>query len=167
MIDRRTFLKLSAGALVLTAAGALTGCGDTVIDKTSGVAKIGDVTFICATPFTHGGLGDGIVKQLTYWTQFTIQNNSPEKVVIKPEDIICIFREADTKETLYFKRKELVAEPGKTINYNGATEFYLETKEPVPEKNSTGTYELRVRYNGQTAVFFYGNNGKNVTGSVK
>lgn len=167
MIDRRTFLKLSAGALVLTAAGALTGCGDTVIEKTSGVAKIGDVTFICATPFTHGGLGDGIVKQLTYWTQFTIQNHSPEKVVIKPEDITCIFREADTKETLYFKRKELVAEPGKTINYNGAIEFYLETKEPVPEKNSTGTYELRVCYNGQTAVFLYGNNGKNVTGSVE
>lgn len=167
MIDRRTFLKLSAGALVLTAAGALTGCGETVIDKTSGVAKIGDVTFICTTPFLGGGLGDGIVRQLTYWTQFTIQNNSPEKVVIKPEDIICIFREADTKETLYFKRKELVAEPGKTINYNGATEFYLETKEPVPEKNSTGTYELRVCYNGQTAVFLYGNNGKNVTGSVE
>ena len=112
-------------------------------------------------------MGDGIVKQLTYWTQFTIQNHSPEKVVIKPEDITCIFREADTKETLYFKRKELVAEPGKTINYNGATEFYLETKEPVPEKNSTGTYELRVCYNGQTAVFLYGNNGKNVTGSVE
>ena len=168
MIDRRTFLKLSAGALVLTAAGTLTGCGDTVIEKTSGVAKIGDVTFICATPFTHGGLGDGIVRQLTYWTQFTIQNHSTiEKVVIKPEDITCIFREADTKETLYFKRKELVAEPGKTINYNGATEFYLETKEPVPEKNSTGTYELRVRYNGQTAVFLYGNNGKNVTGRVE
>ena len=167
MIDRRTFLKLSAGALVLTAAGALTGCGDTVIDKTSGVAKIGDVTFICATPFTHGGLGDGIVKQLTYWTQFTIQNNSPEKVVIKPEDITCIFQEADTKETLYFKRNELVAEPGRTAVYNGATEFYLETKERVQEKNSPGTYELRVRYNGQTAVFLYGNNGKNVTGRVE
>lgn len=55
MIDRRTFLKLSAGALVLTAAGALTGCGDTAIDKTSGVAKIGDVTFICAKPFPGGG----------------------------------------------------------------------------------------------------------------
>ena len=40
MIDRRTFLKLSAGALVLTAAGALTGCGDTVIEKTSGVATV-------------------------------------------------------------------------------------------------------------------------------
>lgn len=163
MIDRRTFLKLSAGALVLTAAGALTGCGGTVIDKTSGVAKIGDVTFICATPFTHGGTGT----KLTYWTKFTIQNNSPERVVIKPEDITCIFREKDTEETLYFKRKELVAEPGQTAVYNGTTEFYLETKEGVPEKNSTGTYELRVRYNGQTAVFFYGNNGKNVTGSVK
>ena len=167
MIDRRTFLKLSAGALVLTAAGALTGCGGTVIDKTSGVAKIGDVTFICATPFLGGGLGDGIVKQLTYWTQFTIQNNSTEKVVIKPEDITCIFREADTKETLYFKRKELVAEPGQTIDYNGSQEFFLETKEKVPEKTSTGTYELRVRYNGKIAVFLYGNNGKNVTGSVE
>ena len=125
MIDRRTFLKLSAGALVLTAAGALTGCGETVIDKTSGVAKIGDVTFICAKPFPGGG--DTFT--LTYQTQFTIQNKSAEKVVIKPEDITCIFREADTKETLYFKRKELVAEPGQTINYNGWQEFYLETKE--------------------------------------
>ena len=167
MIDRRTFLKLSAGALVLTAAGALTGCGDTVIDKTSGVAKIGDVTFICATPFLGGGLGDGIVKQLTYWTKFTIQNNSAEKVVIKPEDITCIFREADTEETLLFKRKELIAEPGQTIDYNGSQEFFLETKEKVSEKNSTGTYELRVRYNGKTAVFLYGNNGKNVTGRVE
>lgn len=167
MIDRRTFLKLSAGALVLTAAGALTGCGDTVIDKTSGIAKIGDVTFICATPFLGGGLGDGIVRQLTYWTQFTIQNNSAEKVVIKPEDITCIFREADTEETLLFKRKELIAEPGQTAVYNGSQEFFLETKKTVSEKNSTGTYELRVRYNGKTAVFLYGNNGKNVTGSVE
>ena len=163
MIDRRTFLKLSAGALVLIAAGALTGCGDTVIDKTSGVAKIGDVTFICATPF----LGGGVDRQLTYWTQFTIQNNSAEKVVIKPEDITCIFREADTEETLLFKRKELIAEPGQTIDYNGSQEFFLETKKKVPEKNGTGTYELRVCYNGKTAVFLYGNNGKNVTGRVE
>ena len=163
MIDRRTFLKLSAGALVLTAAGALTGCGDTVIDKTSGVAKIGDVTFICAMPL----LGGGVDRQLTYWTQFTVQNNSAERVVIKPEDITCIFREADAEETLYFKRKELVAEPGRTAVYNGSQEFFLETKEKVPEKNGTGTYELRVRYNGKTAVFLYGNNGKNVTGSIE
>ena len=163
MIDRRTFLKLSAGALVLTAAGALTGCGDTVIDKTSGVAKIGDVTFICATPF----LGGGVDRQLTYWTQFTIQNNSAERVVIKPEDITCIFREADTEETLLFKRNDLIAEPGQTIDYNGSQEFFLETKKKVPEKNGTGTYELRVCYNGKTAVFLYGNNGKNVTGRVE
>ncbi len=163
MIDRRTFLKLSAGALVLTAAGALTGCGDTEIDKTSGVAKIGDVTFICAMPFPRGGEN----RQLTYWTQFTIQNGSAEKVVIKPEDITCIFREADTEETLYFKRGALVAAPGQTAVYNGSPEFYLETKEKVPEKNGTGTYELRVRYNGKTAVFLYGNNGKNVTGRVE
>ena len=166
MIDRRTFLKLSAGALVLTAAGTLTGCGDTVIEKTSGVAKIGDVTFICAKPFPGGG--DTFT--LTYQTQFTIQNKSAEKVVIKPEDITCIFREADTKETLYFKRNELVADPGQTVVYtgtNGKKAFYLETKEPVPEKNSTGTYELRVCYNSQTALFLYGNNGKNVTGSVE
>ena len=163
MIDRRTFLKLSAGALVLTAAGVLTGCGDTVIDKTSGVAKIGDVTFICATPFLGGG--DNFA--LTYCTEFTIQNNSAERVVIKPEDITCIFREADAKETLYFKRKELVAEPGQTAVYNGTTEFYLETKKGVPENNSPGTYELRVCYNGKTAVFLHGNNGKNVTGRVE
>lgn len=86
MINRRTFLKLSAGALVLTAAGALTGCGDTVVDKTSGVAKIGDITFICATPFLGGG--DNFA--LTYCTEFTVQNNSAERVVIKPEDITCI-----------------------------------------------------------------------------
>ncbi len=167
MIDRRTFLKLSAGALVLTAAGVLAGCGDTVIEKTSGVAKIGDVTFICAMPFPGGGLGDGIVKQLTYLTQFTVQNNSAEKVVIKPEDITCIFRESDTEETLYFKRNELIAAPGQTVVYNGSQKFYLETKERIPEKNSPGTYELRVRYNGKTAVFLYGNNGKNVTGRVE
>lgn len=53
MIDRRTFLKLSAGALVLTAAGALTGCGDTEIEKTSGVAKIGDVTYIDLSDTVH------------------------------------------------------------------------------------------------------------------
>ena len=40
MINRRTFLKLSAGALVLTAAGALTGCGDTVVDKTLSLIHI-------------------------------------------------------------------------------------------------------------------------------
>ena len=136
---------------------------DTVVDKTSGVAKIGDVTFICATPFLGGG--DNFA--LTYCTEFTVQNNSAERVVIKPADITCIFRESDTEETLYFKRNELIAAPGQTVVYNGSQKFYLETKERIPEKNSPGTYELRVRYNGKTAVFLYGNNGKNVTGRVE
>ena len=104
---------------------------------------------------------------LTYCTEFTVQNNSAERVVIKPEDITCIFRESDTEETLYFKRNELIAAPGQTVVYNGSQKFYLETKERIPEKNSPGTYELRVRYNGKTAVFLYGNNGKNVTGRVE
>ena len=36
MIDRRTSRERSAGPLVLTAASALIGCGDTGSDKTSG-----------------------------------------------------------------------------------------------------------------------------------
>lgn len=162
MINRRTFLKLSAGALVLTAAGALTGCGDTVVDKTSGVAKIGDVTFICATPFLGGG--DNFA--LTYCTEFTVQNNSAERVVIKPEDIICIFRDTDgTEQTLKFKCKPLTAEPHQKAVYNGVLQFYLETENGVEEKYNTGTYELRVKYAQKTVVFFY--NGKTVTGSVE
>ena len=42
MLDRRTFLKLSAGALVLTAAGALTGCGQTE-DTALATVSVGDV----------------------------------------------------------------------------------------------------------------------------
>lgn len=45
MIDRRTFLKLSAGALVLTAAGALTGCGG-MNDRPK--VTIDGVVFLCA-----------------------------------------------------------------------------------------------------------------------
>lgn len=46
MIDRRTFLKLSAGALVLTAAGALTGCG-TTIDLDHPHQEVDRVMFLC------------------------------------------------------------------------------------------------------------------------
>lgn len=47
MIDRRTFLKLSAGALVLTAAGALTGCGG-MNDRPK--VTIDGVVFMCEAP---------------------------------------------------------------------------------------------------------------------
>lgn len=46
MIDRRTFLKLSAGTLVLTAAGALTGCG-TTIDLDHPKQEVEGVMFLC------------------------------------------------------------------------------------------------------------------------
>ena len=54
MIDRRTFLKLSAGALGLTAAGALTGCGG-MNDRPK--VTIDGVVFMCEAPFITGGSG--------------------------------------------------------------------------------------------------------------
>lgn len=48
MMDRRTFLKLSAGALALAAAGALTGCG-TSIDLTHPHEEVEGVMFLCDT----------------------------------------------------------------------------------------------------------------------
>lgn len=54
MIDRRTFLKLSAGALVLTAAGALTGCGG-MNDRPK--VTIDGVVFMCEAPVITGGSG--------------------------------------------------------------------------------------------------------------
>mgnify|MGYP005768494491 FL=1 len=161
MIDRRTFLKLSAGALVLTAAGALTGCGQ-IEDTTLATVSVGDVVFTCALPFTSGGIN----RQITYRTEFTILNNSSETVKIAPEDIICIFRDTDgTEQTLKFKCKPLTAEPHQKAVYNGVLQFYLETENGVEEKYNTGTYELRVKYGQKIVVFFY--NGKTVTGSVE
>lgn len=161
MLNRRTFLKLGAGALALAAAGALTGCGGTV-DTTSASVAVGDVRFTCALPFTSGGVS----KQITYRTEFTIQNNGGTTVTIAPEDIVCIFRDTDgTRETLKFKCKTLTAAPHQKAVYNGALQFYLETENGVEEKYDTGTYELRVSYGQKTVVFFY--NGKTVTGRVE
>ena len=153
MMNRRTFLKLSAGALVLAAAGGLTGCGGSDIDPTSATVSIGDVTFICAVPFTTGGSK----KQITYRTQFTIP----------PENIVCIFKDDQdgTDETLKFKCEALTAAPGQSVVYNGVLGFYLETENGMDEQYNAGTYELRVTYGGKTAVFFY--NGKTVTGRVE
>ena len=163
MMNRRTFLKLSAGALVLAAAGGLTGCGSSDIDPTSATVSIGDVTFTCAVPFTSGGSK----KQITYRTQFTIHNRSKETVTIPPENIVCIFKDDQdgTDETLKFKCEALTAAPGQSVVYNGVLGFYLETENGMDEQYNAGTYELRVTYGGKTAVFFY--NGKTVTGRVE
>lgn len=162
MMNRRTFLKLSAGALVLAAAGGLTGCGGQTTDPTSATVSIGDVTFTCAVPMTSGGAN----RQITYRTEFTINNRSSSRVEILPENITCIFKDNDgTNEILKFKSKALTADPGKQAVYSGVLNFYLETENGVEEKYDTGTYELRVTYAGKTAVFFY--NGKTVTGRVE
>lgn len=164
MMNRRAFLKLSAGALVLAAAGGLTGCGGSDIDPTSGIARIGDVTFICAKPFLGGGASKA---QLAYWTQFTIRNESKETVTIEPENIVCYFYGSDgSSETLRFRRKKLTAAPGQTVVYNGAPEFYLDTDDKVAENNSAGTYQLRIAYDDKnTLVFVY--DGSTVSGHVE
>lgn len=162
MMNRRTFLKLSAGALVFATAVGLTGCGDTPIDPTSGFVKIGDVTFICDKPF----LGGGSKTQLTYWTQFTIENQSSETVTIEPEDIVCIFHgNGGSKETLRFRRKTLTAAPHTTSFYNGSQRFYLDTDSKAEETNGDGTYELRITYGKTVLVFLY--DGTKVTGSTE
>ena len=162
MMNRRTFLKLSAGALALAAAGSLTGCGGSDKDPTSATVSIGGVEFTCAVPFTSGGAK----RQITYRTEFAINNRSASRVEILPENITCIFKDTDgTNELLKFKSKALTAESGKKEVYSGSLNFYLETENGVEEKYDTGTYELRVIYAGKTAVFFY--NGKTVTGRVE
>ena len=167
MLNRRTFLKLSAGALVLAAAGGLTGCGGTDPEPAGAMVSIGAVTFTCAVPFTSGGS----TKQITYQTQFTVDNRGTETVTIQPENIVCIFQDTDgAAQTLKFKSNALNVAPGEKAVYNGSLgiakkSFYLETENGVEEKYNTGTYELRVTYGGKTAVFFY--NGKTVTGRVE
>ena len=71
MIDRRTLLKLSAGALVLTAAGALTGCGG-MNDRPK--VTIDGVVFMCEAPVITGGSGYAV----RYCPLFAIQNDTGE-----------------------------------------------------------------------------------------
>lgn len=77
MIDRRTFLKLSAGALVLTAAGALTGCGG-MNDRPK--VTIDGVVFMCEAPVITGGSGYA----MRYCPLFAIQNDTGERVILEP-----------------------------------------------------------------------------------
>lgn len=122
-MDRRTFLKLSAGVLALAAAGGLTGCGGTT-DKSV-------------------------------------------RVTIKPTDITGVFTDAQGNRYLMdFNNRPLTVEPHGYVRYNG-TGFGLDSENTVPGKNWEGSYELRVKYNGKTAVFRCDGSGKNVTPSVE
>lgn len=153
MIDRRTFLKLSAGALVLTAAGALTGCGG-MNDRPK--VTIDGVVFMCEAPVITGGSG----YVMRYCPLFAIQNDTGERVILEPEDITGTF--TDMENNMYpleFVCKKLTVEPHSYEEYGNSLKFCLESENRVPAEYSNGTFILRVTYHNQTAVFRY--DGKN------
>ena len=156
MIDRRTFLKLSAGALVLTAAGALTGCGG-MNDRPK--VTIDGVVFMCEAPVITGGSGYAV----RYCPLFAIQNDTGKRVILEPKDITGTFTDMENNEySLKFVRKvqpkELTVEKHSYEEYGSSLKFCLESEKPVPVDYSDGTFILRVAYHGQTAVFRYDGN---------
>lgn len=147
MIDRRTFLKLSAGALVLTAAGALTGCGG-MNDRPK--VTIDGVVFMCEAPVITGGSGYAV----RYCPLFAIQNDTGERVILEPKDITGTF--TDMENNMYpleFIRNELTVEPHSYQEYGSSAKFCLESENRVPAEYSNGTFIMRVAYHNQTAVF--------------
>lgn len=161
-MDRRTFLKLSAGALALAAAGMLTGCGGTM-DKSVRVT-IDGVDFIYEEPVIITG---GVVTTIQYKPLFAIRNNTADKVTVKPADITGVFTDAQGNRYLMdFNNRPLMVEPHGYMQYNG-TKFCLESENTVPVKNTEGSYELRVKYNGKTAVFRCDGTGKVLTSGVE
>lgn len=159
MIDRRTFLKLSAGAQALTAAGALTGCGG-MNDRPK--VTIDGVVFMCEAPsMTVTGGSDHAVR---YCPLFAIQNDTGERVILKPEDITGTFTDMENNVyPLKFIRNELTVEPHSYQEYGSSLKFCLESENRVPAKYSDGTFIMRVAYHNQTAVFRY--DGKTITPS--
>ncbi len=171
MIDRRTFLKLSAGALVLTAAGALTGCG-TTMDLNHPNQEVEGVMFLCdvlsETDFSGGG-----GRQVQYKPYFAIWNRSGEDVSIPKKDITGIFTENGCKpEKMVFIPNSLKVGAKQYQEFNRNT-FGLETENNISpsHENTTlpsrqnGTYEVRIKYKGKIIVFFY--DGKTTTSSVE
>ena len=157
MIDRRTFLKLSVGALVLTAAGALTGCGG-MNDRPK--VTIDGVVFMCEAPVITGGSGYAV----RYCPLFAIQNDTGERVILEPEDITGTF--TDMENNMYpleFIRNELTVAPHSYQEYGSSAKFCLESENRVPAEYSNGTFIMRVAYHNQTAVFRY--DGKTITPS--
>lgn len=157
MIDRRTFLKLSAGALVLTAAGALTGCGG-MNDRPK--VTIDGVVSMCEAPVITGGSG----YVMRYCPLFAIQNDTGERVILEPKDITGTFTDMENNVyPLEFVCKKLTVEPHSYEEYGNSLKFCLESENRVPAEYSNGTFILRVTYHNQTAVFRY--DGKTVTPS--
>ena len=163
MIDRRTFLKLSAGALVLTAAGALTGCG-TTMDLNHPQQEVDGVMFLCditgETDFS-GGKGT----KVQYKPYFAIWNKGETDVSIPRKDITGIFTENGCEP----EKMVFIAEPlevgAKQYREFSRFDFGLQTENSIPSSRQNGTYELRIKYKGKTIVFFY--DGKTMTSRVE
>ena len=163
MIDRRTFLKLSAGALVLTAAGALTGCG-TSIDLNHPKQEVDGVIFLCdITGKIDFSGGEG--SKVQYKPYFAIWNKSGADVSIPKKDITGIFTENGCEP----EKMVFIAEPlevgAKQYREFSRFDFGLQTENSIPSSRQNGTYEVRIKYKGKTIVFFY--NGEIMTSRVE
>ena len=163
MIDRRTFLKLSAGALVLTAAGVLTGCG-TSIDLNHPKQEVDGVIFLCdITGKIDFSGGEG--SKVQYKPYFAIWNKSGADVSIPKKDITGIFTENGCEP----EKMVFIAEPlevgAKQYREFSRFDFGLQTENSIPSSRQNGTYEVRIKYKGKTIVFFY--DGKNTTSRVE
>ena len=163
MIDRRTFLKLSAGALVLTAAGALTGCG-TSMDLNHPKQEVEGVTFLCDV-IAKTDLSGGEGKKVQYKPYFAIWNKSGADVSIPKKDITGIFTENGCEP----EKMVFIAEPlevgAKQYREFSRFDFGLQTENSIPSSRQNGTYEVRIKYKGKTIVFFY--NGETMTSRVE
>ena len=168
MIDRRTFLKLSAGALVLTAAGALTGCG-TTIDLNHPQQEVEGVMFLCDV-LSETDFSGGKNTKIQYRPYFAIWNRSEEDVSIPRKDITGTFTEnGAAPENMVFLHGTLEV-GAKQYQKFSRFEFRLETENSSHENNTqlsreNGTYELRIKYKGKTVVFFY--DGEHMTSRVE
>ncbi len=163
MIDRRTFLKLSAGALVLTAAGVLTGCG-TSIDLNHPKQEVDGVIFLCdITGKIDFSGGEG--SKVQYKPYFAIWNKSGADVSIPKKDITGIFTENGCEP----EKMVFIAEPlevgAKQYREFSRFDFGLQTENSIPSSRQNGTYEVRIKYKGKTIVFFY--NGETMTSRVE
>lgn len=163
MIDRRTFLKLSAGALVLTAAGALTGCG-TTMDLNHPKEAVEGVTFLCDV-IAKTDLSGGEGKKVQYKPYFAIWNQSGEDVSIPRKDITGTFtKNGAAPEKMVFLHGTLKVGAKQYQEFSRNT-FGLETENSIPSSRQNGTYELRIKYKGKTVVFFY--DGEHMTSRVE
>ena len=171
MIDRRTFLKLSAGALVLTAAGALTGCG-TTIDLNHPQQEVEGVMFLCDV-LNETDFSGGAPTKIQYRPYFAIWNQSEEDVNIPRKDITGTFTEnGAAPENMVFLHGTLKVGAKQYQKFSRNT-FGLETENNISSshENTTlptrqnGSYELRIKYKGKTVVFFY--DGEHMTSRVE